>query len=170
MTTKDIEHIAYEYFWKKGTYLCYEIAAPKIKKRQTKHRERVDLLLYEAPDVWKCGEIKNSVSDFHSSAKLSWWGDYNFYILNSNIYEKVKDEIPDNIGVYLVYEDKEFGMYMKCVKRAKKMERKFTHEQLMFALTQGLSREYKKYRKIKEKEEKNKKKSSKSSTNKNKKK
>lgn len=154
MTTKDIENIAYDYFWKKGTYLCYEIAAPKIKKRQTRHRERVDLLIYEAPDVWKCMEIKNTVTDFHSSAKLSWWGDYNSYILNSNIYEKVKDEIPDGIGVYLVYEDKEFGMYMKCIKRPKKMARKFTNDQLLFALMQGFSREYKKYRKIKEQETK----------------
>lgn len=152
MTTKDIEKVAYEYFWAKGVYMCYEIAAPKVRKRQTRHRERVDLLIYEAPDVWKCMEIKNTVSDFHSSAKLSWWGDYNSYILNSKVYDKVKDEIPDNIGVYLVYEDKEFGMHMKCVKKPKKMTRKFTNDQLMFALMQGLSREYKKYRNIKDEE------------------
>ena len=149
MTTKDIERVAYEYFWKKGVYMCYEIAAPKIRKRQTCHRERVDLLMYEAPDTWRCMEIKNSVSDFHSSAKLSWWGDYNSYILNSKVYDKVKDEIPSKIGVYVVYEDEEMGMYMKCVKKPVKMPRLFTHEQLMFALMQGLSREYKKYRELK---------------------
>jgi len=150
MTTKEIEHIAYKHLWKKATYLVFECAAPKTKKRQTRHRERVDLLCFELPGTWKCFEIKNSVTDFYSSAKLSFWGDYNSYILNAEIYDKVKDDIPKEIGVWLVYKDKS----MACVRRPKKQERKYTHEQLLFAMTQALSREYKKYRKILEKKDK----------------
>ena len=150
MTTKEIEHIVYKTFWKKGVYMVFECAAPKIKKRQTRHRERVDLLYFELPNTWKCFEIKNSVSDFYSSATLSFWGDYNYYILNADIYEKVKDDIPKGIGVWLVYKDKS----MACVRKSKKQERKFTHEQLLFAMTQALSREYKKYRKTLERKDK----------------
>ena len=150
MTTKEIEHIVYKTFWKNGVYMVFECAAPKTKKRQTRHRERVDLLYFELPNIWKCFEIKNSVSDFYSSASLSFWGDYNYYILNADIYEKVKDDIPKGIGVWLVYKDKS----MTCVRKPKKQERKFTHEQLLFAMTQALSREYKKYRKMLEKKDK----------------
>lgn len=150
MTTKEIEHVVYKHLWKTGSYLVYEVASPKTKKRQTKHRERVDLLCFELPGTWKCFEIKNSVADFYSSASLSFWGDYNYYILNEEIYNKVKEDVPRDIGVWLVYKDKS----MCCVKRPRKMKRKYTHEQLLFAMTQALSREYKKYRKILEKQDK----------------
>lgn len=124
-----------------------EVAAPRelINKY---HRERVDILLFEAPNIWKCYEIKNSVSDFHSSAKHSFWGDYGYYILNAEIYSKVKDEIPDDIGVWLVYKPDKSKGWMECVKRPKKRKRLCSHESLMFALMQALSREYRKYRKF----------------------
>lgn len=135
-----------------------EVAAPKELVPRY-HRERVDLLSYETGGIWRCYEIKNTVSDFRSSAKLSFWGDFNYYILNADIYQKIKDEIPDGIGVWLVHkpDDKSKG-YMECVKKPKKRERLCSHESLMFALMQALSREYKKYRKLIEKEEKVKKK------------
>lgn len=119
--------------------------------------------MYESTGIWKCFEIKNSVSDFRSSAKLSFWGDYNYYILNAEIYPKVKDEIPDGIGVWLAHKPYEnMKGYMECVKKPKKRERLCSHEALMFAMMQALSREYKKYRKLKEQEEK---KTTKSTTN-----
>lgn len=150
MTTKDIENIAYKHLWAKGKYLVFEVAAPRelINKY---HRERVDLLMYETSGVWKCFEIKNNLQDFYSNAKISFWGDYGYYILNGEIYEKVKDEIPDGIGVYLVYKPEESKGWMECVRKPKKMKRKCSHESLMFAMMQAMSREYKKYRKILEK-------------------
>ena len=111
--------------------------------------------MYESTGIWKCFEIKNSVSDFRSSAKLSFWGDYNYYILNADIYESVKDEVPKDIGVWLAYKPDKSKGWMECVKKPKKRERLCSHESLLFALMQALSREYKKYRKIKEKENKN---------------
>lgn len=110
--------------------------------------------MYESIGLWKCFEIKNTVSDFRSSAKLSFWGDYNYYILNADIYESVKDEIPDGIGVWLAHKSNNSKGWMECVKKSKKREKLCSHESLMFALMQGLSREYKKYRKLKEQEEK----------------
>lgn len=153
MTTKEIEYIAYNYLWKKGTYLCYEIAAPRSLVNKY-HRERVDLLSYDTSGSWRCYEIKNSVNDFYSKAKLSFWGNYNYFILNANIYEKVKQDIPDGIGVWLVYHTGNNRGYMDCVKKPKRRELLCSHEDLMFAFMQGLSREYKKYRKFLEKEDK----------------
>lgn len=150
MTTKDIEKIAYKHLWKKGRYLVFEVAAPRELVNKY-HRERVDLLMYETTGIWRCYEIKNTVADFHSSAKLSFWGDYGYYILNAEIYDKVKDEIPDGIGVWLVYKPNESKGWMECVKKPKKMKRLCSHEALIFSLMQALSREYKKYRKLIEK-------------------
>lgn len=151
MTTKEIETIAYNHLWAKGKYLVFEVAAPRELVNKY-HRERVDLLMYESTGIWKCFEIKNSVSDFRSSAKLSFWGDYNYYILNADIYQAVKDEIPNDIGVWLVYKPDNSKGWMECVKRPKKREKLCSHESLMFAFMQALSREYKKYRKLKVKE------------------
>lgn len=119
MTTKDIEKIAYKHLWKKCRYLVFEVAAPRELVNKY-HRERVDLLMYEITGIWRCYEIKNTVTDFHSSAKLSFWGDYGYYILNAEIYDKVKDEIPDGIGVWLVYKPNESKGWMECVKKPKK--------------------------------------------------
>lgn len=157
MTTKDIENIAYKHLRGTGKYLVFEVAAPRELVNRY-HRERVDLLMYETSGIWRCFEIKNSVSDFRSSAKLSFWGDYNYYILNADIYQKVKDEIPDGIGVWLVYKPEKSRGWMECVKKPKKRERLCSHEGLLFAMMQAMSREYDKYRKLKEKEDKNKKK------------
>ena len=64
---------------------------------------------------------------------------------------KVKDEIPDGIGVWVVYEG---SKTMDCVKKPKYKELLCLKEDMLHMMLQGLSREYKKYRKIKEKEEK----------------
>lgn len=147
LTTKDIERIAYKHLWKKGTYLVYEIAVPRAIENKY-HRQRVDLLSYDTTGVFRAYEIKNSVSDFYSCCKWSFIGNYNYFILCSSIYEKVKKDIPDNIGVWLVYESGN----MKCVKKPKRKELQCDKFDMLFALMQGLSREYKKYRKLLDKE------------------
>ena len=149
MTTKDIENIVYKRFWKKGWYGVFEVAIPRAIVNKY-HRERVDLLTYETSGIWRAYEIKNSTSDFYSGCKWSFIGHYNYFILNSSIYENVKKDIPDGVGVWLVYEHGS----MECVKKPKKQELKCSHEDMMFAFMQALSREYKKYRKILEKQDK----------------
>lgn len=143
LTTKDIERIVYKNFWRKGWYGVFEVAIPKALDRHIR-RERVDLLTYETDGTYRAYEIKNSVSDFYSDAKWSFIGHYNYFILNSSIYEKVKGDIPQGIGVWLVYENG----YMECVKKPQRQELKCKPEQVMFAMMQSLSREYKKYRKL----------------------
>lgn len=147
LTTKDIERITYKHFWKKGWYGVFEVAVPRAIINRY-HRERVDFLTYETDGIYRAYEIKNSVSDFYSDAKWSLIGNYNYFILNSSIYEKVKNDIPKGIGVWLVYENGN----MECVKKPQKQELKCKPEQMMFSLMQALSREYKKYRKLLEKQ------------------
>ncbi|MBV7390252.1 hypothetical protein [Enterococcus alishanensis] len=51
---------------------------------------------------WRCYELKVSKADFMSAAKLSFVGDYNYFVLPTELYEKVQGLIPAEIGV-LVY-------------------------------------------------------------------
>jgi len=51
---------------------------------------------------WRCYELKVSLADFRSKAKLSFIGNYNYFVLPKALYEKVKDQIGPTIGV-LVY-------------------------------------------------------------------
>lgn len=147
LTTKDIEKIIYKHFWKKGWYGVFEVAIPRAIVNRY-HRERVDFLTYETTGIYRAYEIKNSISDFYSGAKWSFIGNYNYFILCSSIYEKVKKDIPEGIGIWLVYESGR----MECVKKPKRKELQCKSEDMMFAMLQGLSREYKKYRKLLEKQ------------------
>lgn len=153
MTTKEIEHIAYKHFWKQGWYGVLECAVPKSYDPHY-HRERVDFVTYETTGIFRFYEIKITKSDFHSSAALTWLGQYNYYILPLDLYNQVKDEIPKEIGVWAVYELGNGRTYMDCVKKPKKQELKVNKEDMLFAIFQALSREYKKYRKILEKQDK----------------
>ena len=57
------------------------------------------------------------------------------------LYEKVKSDIPSGVGVYIVT-----GRRMEIVVRPKYMELQCDRMDMMVALLQGLSREYKKNR------------------------
>lgn len=155
MTTKDIEHIAYNYLWKKGRYLVFEVAVPRAIVNKY-HRERLDLCAYDSDGTFRGYEIKRDLNDFKSGCKWSWICHFNYFIMPKELYYKVQDEIPDGIGVWVVYENlKE----MECVKKPKRRELLCSKEDMLLMMLQGLSREYKKYRKILENKEKPSKKS-----------
>ena len=158
VTTKDIENIAYNHLWKKGRYIICEVAVPRsIQNRY--HRDRLDVLMYDTDGTFRGIEIKRNVQDFHSSASWSWIANYNYFCMPYSLYSKVKDEIPDGIGVWVIYDG---SKCMECVKKPKYRELLCPKEDMLIVMLQGLSREYKKYRKLKEKEEKDKKKCKKS--------
>ena len=69
-----------------------------------------------------------------------------------DLYPKVKEYSPDGIGVWVV---NDIGT-MSCVKNPKRRELLCSKEDMLFALMQGLSREYKKYRKLIEQTDKKK--------------
>ena len=41
-----------------------------------------------------CYEVKSSVEDFHSKNGHNFLGDYNYYVMPEEVYEKIKLEIP----------------------------------------------------------------------------
>lgn len=60
------------------------------------------LMKFDGTREWRCYELKVTKADFRSTAKLSFVGHYNYFVLPKNLYEEVKSEIPPEIGV-LVY-------------------------------------------------------------------
>ena len=52
----------------------------------------------EKGDVY-CYEIKSSVEDFHSKNGHNLIGDFNYYVMPYEVYEKVRMELPYNVGV-----------------------------------------------------------------------
>lgn len=128
-----------------GTYLCFEVMMPSTY-RGVVQNERVDLLTYDTKDIWRFYELKVSKSDFYSKCKNTFLGHYNYYVMPIEIYEQVKQDIPDYVGCYVAYEGNSYSCY--CVKKPKKQELKVDKDKLMFSFMQALSREYAKYRKL----------------------
>ncbi|MDT6981227.1 hypothetical protein [Levilactobacillus zymae] len=88
-------------------YYCRETGATAVEEVTMPNDQGiVDTLSYqELPDhtvEWRCYELKVTKSDFHSSAKLSFVGHYNYFVLPLKLYQTVADEIPTGIGV-LIY-------------------------------------------------------------------
>lgn len=92
---------------KTGVFQCFEVTIG------FKGTERVDFMTYDTKGIFRCYEIKVSKADFHSNAAKSFVGHYNYYVLTRELYNQVKDEIPDWVGVYI-------GDY--CIKKAKKQD------------------------------------------------
>lgn len=51
-----------------------------------------------------CYEVKISVSDFKSKNGHNFWGNKNYYAVDSRIYESIKSLAPDDIGIIVYYE------------------------------------------------------------------
>lgn len=108
--TKEIEKRLFRDFEKLGQSLVIECQIGFFGGE----RDRVDAISYNSSKKEiTCFEIKVSVADFHSKAKVSFVGNRNYYVLTEEVYEKVKDEIPHDIGVY-VYKPKHLEKVIWC--------------------------------------------------------
>lgn len=128
--TLKLEQQIYTTTHKMGVFSCYEVTIGWYGK------ERVDYMTYDTKGIFRCYEIKVSKSDFNSKAKLSFVGHYNYYVLTPELYEEVKDNIPNHIGVYIgtKYRDCEL------IKRAKKQELSVDDQILKDSFIRSLSR------------------------------
>lgn len=93
--TLEMERAIYRATKKQGVFGCFEVTIGWFGK------ERVDYLTYDTKDIWRCYEIKTSKEDFHSNAKKTFVGHYNYFVLTPELYEQVVDEIPEPIGIYV---------------------------------------------------------------------
>lgn len=96
-------------------------------------KERVDYITYDTKEIWRCYEIKVSKSDFHSKAKKTFIGHYNYYVMPKELYDQVKDEIPKHIGVY----NENGGL----IKNPKKQELKIDEQIIKNSLIRSLYRD-----------------------------
>jgi hypothetical protein len=124
--TTQLEKQIYSATKKQGVFGCFEVTIGWFGD------ERVDYMTYNTKGIWRCYEIKVSVSDFKSKAKKTFCGHYNYYVMTKELYEAVKDEIPSHIGVYIGG---------TSVKRAKRQKLTIEEEILKNSLIRSLSRE-----------------------------
>lgn len=172
--TKDLEQSALNTFKKLGTFLCLEVginikqkAYPLWYERALKYTpkdklpaapqkidreitEIVDLLTWEkSKNIYRCYEIKSSVADFNSGHHITFVGHYNYYIMPKELYPKVRDKIPDYVGVYTAN-----GRWLISIKKAKKQKLKVNEDLLQYSLIKSLYRDVEKMRKKLKKYEK----------------
>lgn len=72
-----------------------------------------------------CFEVKSSVEDFHSNNGHNFLGDFNYYVMPEEVYEKVRNEIPYKVGVYVPDGKNYRGDWydLKSVKKAVRKDR-----------------------------------------------
>ncbi|UUD44688.1 hypothetical protein [Bacillus pumilus] len=129
--TLKLENQIHAHTKEKGVFSCFEVTIGYDKARAG--YERIDFLTLDRKGIWRCYEIKVSLSDFRSSSKKSFVGHYNYFVLTKELYELVKDEIPNHIGVYIGG--------TSCVKKAKKQELKESSDTLMFSMIRAATRD-----------------------------
>lgn len=89
-----------------------------------------------------CYEVKSSVEDFHSKNGHNFIGDFNYYVMPEEVYEKVKDEIHYGVGV-LVPTDKSlrFRAALTSVKKAKRKDRSRPVSEMLLMMFRSCARE-----------------------------
>ena len=127
-----LERKLYDYLDNKHTFIC-----PEVMIRS----EIVDCLSYSHKKGFCCYELKISVSDFHSKNAKTLVGNYNYFVMPTELIDKVRTEIPDNIGII------ENGTHV--VKNPKKQKLKVPETVIYYSLFKYLYRDAEKYQKIK---------------------
>jgi len=105
--TLEIENILHEQCAKKREYGCEEVT---IGFHHDGHGDEIaDFMTMDADGVFKCYEIKVSVSDLKSDAKLSFYGDLNYLVMPSAMYKSTfpyDNYIPPYAGILTAKEGK----------------------------------------------------------------
>ena len=124
--TVQLEREIWQATHKQGVFCCFEVTIGWFGD------ERVDYMTYDTKGIWRCYEIKVSVSDFKSKAKNTFIGHFNYYVMPYELFEKVKDEIPSHVGVYI---------NGSCAMRAKRQVPSVDEQILKDSLIRSLYRE-----------------------------
>lgn len=87
--TLEIEKALVQMTKDKGIYGCEEITIGFVN--QGHGNEIVDFMTMNSKGIFRCYEIKVTISDLRSSAKKSWYGHYNYLVVSHELYEKIED-------------------------------------------------------------------------------
>ena len=92
--TKKIEYLIFKDTNKLGVSGCREvkIGTQKTKSFLTGEQEFVDYMTITSDGEIDCYEIKSSMDDLKSSARLSFLGHRNFLVLPSYLYRQVESQ------------------------------------------------------------------------------
>lgn len=154
--TLDLEKTLYAYWEELGATAVEEVVMPD-------DTGIVDTLVLQVEGsgahTWRCFELKVTKSDFHSDAKLSFVGNYNYFVLPASLYPKLKDEIPAHIGVmtYRAFDAAAMAAALapvttpgalRIVKPARYQDLQVQDGELMERLTGSLNREVQKAKRV----------------------
>lgn len=145
--TKDLERLLNQKFDNRSEFYVFECTYGWYGK------EIVDCIMYNCKREVFCYEIKQSLQDFHSKSKLSFFGNKNYFVMPYELYKKVEKEIYanfPNVGVYVPiktpkYQDKDytFDVYdqLVCIKQARKQELKADKEVILSSMLRSMQRD-----------------------------
>lgn len=146
--TLALEQTLYTYCSEKGYSAVEEVALPD-------DLGIVDMLALRTDEQqqqeWRCYELKISKADFHSTARLSFVGHYNYFVLTAPLYAQVAAEIPAHVGV-LVFHPFKKGLevalpgYLTVAKAARRQELATTAATLTTHFMLALAREADKFK------------------------
>lgn len=90
-----------------------------------------------------CYEVKSSVEDFHSKNGHNFLGDYNYYVMTEDVFERVKNEIPYYVGVFVPDKLNYRGEWydLKSVKKAKRKDRDRPVSEMLLMMFRSAARE-----------------------------
>lgn len=124
--TKKIEYLIFKDTNQLGVSGCREvkIGTHKTKFFLTGEQEFVDYMTITSDGEIDCYEIKSSMNDLKSSARLSFLGHRNFLVLPSDLYEQVATERwflekleNHSIGIIVLEENNKLRLLKKCKKK-----------------------------------------------------
>lgn len=90
-----------------------------------------------------CYEVKSSIEDFHSKNGHNFLGDYNYYVMPEEVFEKVKNKVPYYVGV-LVPDTINYkgGWYdLKSIKKARRKDRPRSVCEMLLMMFRSANRE-----------------------------
>lgn len=121
--TKDIEESLYTMVKNKRLYGCSEVTIGFYNNGHG--NEIVDFCTMDSKGIIKCYEIKVTLADLKSKAKLSWYGHYNYLVVTKELYDKLTDDLittylPNFIGIMIPDRWSDTGF--SIVKRSKKQD------------------------------------------------
>lgn len=140
--TLEIEEQLYTMVRKQRLYGCSEVTIGFY--RNGHGDEIVDFCTMDSKGIVRCYEIKVTLADFKSKAKLSWYGHFNYLVVTEDLLNQLTDElleeyIPKYVGI-AIPDFNSWSNGLKIIKRAKKQSLS-TNDEIMIkeSLVRSLS-------------------------------
>lgn len=78
--------------------------------------------------TWRCYEIKTSKADFYSKHKLTFEGDYNYFVMPEELFDIVSKDIPKGVGCYVYNKT---TRTFRVIKKASRKKLRMSESQIM---------------------------------------